>query len=403
MRKHLSFNKKKIFFFVFGILILSTFIRPYITPEYLYRVLLWQNSDIKDYEKFPERIISNTPPVFHFKKDPQKSLPQKIQNITYKSNNQQKTIGNINTFLEQNNTTAFIIIKDDTILYENYFNGYTRESINTSLSTAKSFTSALVGIALQEGYIKNINDPINKYLPELSQPGIQNITIKNLLLMNSGLRYNEGLLWLGDDAKTYYTPNLRKLALQETKIQTQPNQYFHYNNYHPLLLGLILERTTSTSISNYLQEKIWKQIGAEFPASWSLDSKESGFEKMESGINARSIDFANFGRLFLNKGNWNGKQIIPQSWITESTQETHQPPEYYKNMDHTIDKEKTYYQYMWWGYRTNTEESDYYARGKYGQYIYISPSTNTIIVRNGSAEGEVDFWPEILYQITQTI
>ena len=118
--------------------------------------------------------------------------------------------------------------------------------------------------------------------------------------------------------KTYYDTDLRSLALS-AKIEEAPGKRFHYNNYNPLLLGIILERTTHKHVSQYLEEKIWKPLGMEAPGSWSLDSDASGFEKMESGINARAIDFARIGRLFLNNGNWNGKQIISEKWVNEST------------------------------------------------------------------------------------
>ena len=200
-------------------------------------------------------------------------------------------------FLAKNRTQAFIVIQDDAILYEQYFNGASRDSIVTSFSTAKSFTSTLIGIAISEGYIHSVDDPITDYLPELAErdPAFANITIRDLLMMSSGIKYVEFPFVNGDDAKTYYYPDLRQLALEDTHIVGLPGEQFHYNNYHPLLLGMILERATGTSVANYLQEKIWKPVGMEYPGSWSLD--EHGFEKMESGINARAIDFAKFGRL----------------------------------------------------------------------------------------------------------
>jgi CubicO group peptidase (beta-lactamase class C family) len=201
---------------------------------------------------------------------------------------------NFDKFLVSTGTTAFIIIKDDTVLYEKYFNGYQRDSIGTSFSMAKSITSALIGVAIDEGLIASVDDPITRYIPELKEKDFRfdNITIKNLLTMSSGLRYvEEGLPW-SDDTRTYYDTNLRSLALS-SKIEEAPGKRFHYNNYNPLLLGMILERVTHKPVSQYLEDKIWKPLGMDAPASWSLDSDASGFEKMESGINARAIDFEN--------------------------------------------------------------------------------------------------------------
>ena len=134
--------------------------------------------------------------------------------------------------------------------------------------------------------------------------------------MASGLRYNtDRPISFGDDNLTYEFDNLRHLALTETEVVEPPGVTFVYNNYNPLLIGMILERATGKTVTDYLQEKIWTPIGMEFDGSWSLDSKASGFEKMESGINARAIDFAKFGRLYLNNGSWNGEQIVPSAWV----------------------------------------------------------------------------------------
>jgi len=121
----------------------------------------------------------------------------------------------------------------------------------------------------------------------------------------------------GDDAKTYCYPDLRELALEETRITGTAGEHFHYNNYHPLLLGLVLERATGVAVADYLEAKIWQPIGAEYPGSWSLD--EHGFEKMESGINGRAIDFAKFGRLYLDDGDRDGTQVVPAAWVAAST------------------------------------------------------------------------------------
>ena len=173
--------------------------------------------------------------------------------------------------------------------------------------TAKYLSIGLLNlIAISEGYIHSVDDPITEYLPELAErdPAFKNVTIRNLLMMSADIKYDDFPFFNGDDVKTYYYPDLRELALEDTQIVGSPGEKFLYNNYHPLLLGMVIERATGTSVANYLQEKIWKPIGMQYPGSWSLD--ENGFEKMESGINARAVDFTKFGRLFLYNGNWNG-------------------------------------------------------------------------------------------------
>ena len=383
-----------------------------LSPGHVARCLMWLDADIKDYEKFPSRAIDNAPPVFNFDKDLLESLPASFADVSCKKEGKQGRIGDLEEFLESTQTTAFIVIQNDTILYENYFNGYERDSINTSFSVAKSFDSALVGIAVDEGHIKSIDEPITNYIPELKGEGFDSITIKHLISMSSGFEYREnGLPW-GDDAKTYYFPDLRKLALT-VKIEEPPGRHFHYTNYNPLLLGMILERATGQSVAHYLQEKIWKPLGMEFPASWSLDSEKTGFEKMESGINARSIDFAKFGRLFLNRGRWNGKRIISEQWVVESTSPmpVSDYSDYYieackkYNLDMLRDFESGtgYYKYHWWGHSRANGEYDFSAQGNKGQYIYVSPKNNAIIVRNGKDFGGIDNWLEIAYQMVDRL
>ena len=149
-----------------------------------------------------------------------------------------------------------------------------------------------------------------------------------------------------------------------------------YNNYNPLLLGLILERATGRPVTTYLQEKLWTPLGMEFDLSWSLDSEQSGFEKMESGFNAPAVDFAKFGRLYLNGGNWNGTQILPAEWVTDLTRD-----------NGLIQDAPIYYGYMWWGENCNPDSQDFFALGNFGQFVYVSPANNMIIVRNGESYG----------------
>jgi len=341
------------------------------------RAIAWLDSDIDDYKRFPMRIVANAAPTFSFlppSTEIQRRYTSVFDTITYLQNGTSVT-EDFDKFLEKNDTVAFLVIKDDVLLYEGYFNGYDHNSIVTSFSVAKSFVSALVGIAICEGYISSVEDPITKYVPELlvKDPRYQNITLRHLLTMSSGIHYNEyGMPW-SDDTAIYYGPDLRAVAISGL-IVGEPGQKFHYNNFHPLLLGLVLERTTGQHVAQYLEEKLWKPLGMEAPGSWSLDSEQSGFEKMESGINGRAIDFAKFGRLFLHEGNWNGAQLIAAEWVDESTRR-----------DTTADPAPQY-QYFWWTNSTVTDKHHYFAAGKHGQYIYIVPEQNLIFVRFGRTD-----------------
>jgi CubicO group peptidase (beta-lactamase class C family) len=352
---------------------------------YLTRTIFWGESDYKDHEKFPARTIHNGPSVSRFDKLPADNrYASQIEAIARDTNNGES----LEEYLDASGTTAFLVIHDDRLLYERYFDGYDESSIHTSFSMAKSFASALVGIAIDEGHINSVNEPITNYIPELLEKDerFESITIRHLLTMSSGIKYEEGgdLPWSeeADDTKTYYATDLRKLALENSRIEGEPGEYFEYNNYNPLLIGMILERATGMSVSRYLQQKLWKPIGMEADGSWSLDSTSTGFEKMESGVNARARDFGRFGMLFAKEGKWEGEQLISRGWVEEST-----------SADTSTDPSQDY-QYFWW---VNTPEGETYhfsARGNYGQYIYVAPEKDLVIVRLGKEEGEqgYDYW-----------
>jgi CubicO group peptidase (beta-lactamase class C family) len=360
--------------------------------SYLMRAIFWGESDYKDLEKFPARSIHHVPPVSRFEELPaEDSYASQIETIGRDVNNG----GSLENYLDASGTTAFLVIRNDKVLYERYFNGYDEHSLNTSFSMAKSFASALVGIAIDEGDIKSVDEPITKYLPELLERDrrFKSITIRHLLTMSSGIKYEEGgdLPWSeeADDTKTYYGTDLRGLALS-CEIEGEPGEYFEYNNYNPLLVGMILERSTGMPVARYMEQKLWKPVGMGADGSWSLDSTGDGFEKMESGVNARARDFARFGMLFAREGNWEGGQLISQGWIDESTRP-----------DTSTDPSRDY-QYFWWVNTLDGETSHFSARGKYGQYIYIAPEKDLVIVRLGKEEGRrgYDYWIDLFEELS---
>ena len=378
------------------LLALGTAVIGYMSAPYLYltRTIFWGESDYKDLEKFPARTIHNASPTFHLEELPADNpYASQIEAIGSDVNND----GSFESYLESSGTTALLVVHDDKVLYEQYFDGYDERSLNTSFSMAKSFASALVGIAIDEGYIKSVNEPITNYIPELLKKDerFESITIRNLLTMSSGIKYEEGgdLPWSeeADDTKSYYSTDLRELALN-CRIEGKPGEYFEYNNYNPLLVGLILERATGMHVSRYVEQKLWKPMGMEADGSWNLDSTRSGFEKMESGVNARARDFARFGMLFAGEGDWEGRQLISRGWVEESTRAD-------TRTDPSLE-----YQYFWW-VDTPDKTSHFSARGKYGQYIYVAPEKDLVIVRLGKEEGAqgYDYWIDLFEQLAKKL
>jgi len=345
----------------------------YDSPEYARRLLVYGQSDINDYHIFPERSIQNGDPISALEISGG-AIPDTLTWAFLTGESRSATLEEV---FSRTNTKAFIVIRDDKIVYEGYFNGAARDSIHTSFSSAKSFNSAMIGAALADGLIESVDDPVIRYVPEIAGRGLDALTIRDLLSMSTGIRYAEHPTPFGDDALTYYSPDLRRTALRVRASGAPIGGGFHYNNYHPLLEGLILERATGMSVSAYLQEKFWKPMGAEYPASWSLDSDASGFEKMESGINARAVDYARFGLIFLHNGTWNGSQILPDAWVRASTS----PENAWKVSTST--NLPVYYKYHWWGIENTDGTYDFMALGRYYQIVYVAPRKNAVVVRLG--------------------
>jgi len=367
-------------------LVVASLIYPF---EYVRRMVAWGESDVGDYlNHFPQRRLEASPQPFEFDEAPDDARVSAIFESILE-------VEDFDAFLESADTQAFIVIQDDEVLYEHYFNGMLRDSMMTSFSVAKSFDSALIGIAIDEGSLSGVDDSITDYLPELAERDarFRDITIRHVLMMAAGLDFTEDrwFLFNGDGPLTTYHPDQRQITLENTKIVDPPGQHFLYNKYHPQLLGMILERATGMSVTEYMQTKLWDPIGMEFDGSWSLDSEGSGFEKMEAGLNARAIDFAKFGRLFLNNGNWDGEQVIPTEWVAESTgldPSTHRADHYPNQFGQEIyDSGDGWYKYMWYGKARDNGSYDFAAEGDHGQFIYVSPAHQLIVIRNGFEYG----------------
>ena len=329
-------------------------------PDYLLNALRRLGPRIDDYTFFENRVI-----------EAGKYDPWEIDD-NYNKTSLTKTISEQ---IEEYNPVAFLVIQDEKIKYEEYWDGYSEKSLSNSFSAAKSVVGLMIGIALDEGTIKSLDQPVGDFIPEYSQGSRNELTIRQVLTMSSGLNWEEKYTTpFSTTARAYYGSNIADLVI-DLEVVEKPGVYFEYLSGNTQILAMVVESATGKRISEYASEKIWKQIGAQQNALWCLDSKD-GMEKAYCCFNTNARDFARFGQLVLNNGKWNDKVIISQEYISEATT----PKEYL--LDKRDNKPVDYYGYQWWiidykGYKIP------YMRGILGQYIFSIREKNAVVVRLG--------------------
>ncbi len=324
---------------------------------HLYKTLYYYKANIDDYKIFANRIVNTNNYI---------PIPEsKTYNI--------KLNTDLDNFLNKTNTTAFLVIKNDSIYSETYWDGYNQDSYSNSFSIAKSIVSILIGIAIDEGKIKSIDEKVTDFIPEYKYGYNSSLTIKHLLTMSAAFNWDESYSNpFSLTAKAYYGSNLKNIILH-LKVIERPGVYFNYQSSNSLVLAYILEKATGKSISNYATEKLWIPLGAKHNALWSLD-KENGFEKAYCCFNSNARDFARIGLLYLHNGIYNNKKIISEEYVKKSVEPID-----------LIDKNgniTNYYGYSWWLTSANNLKI-FYAQGILGQYIFVIPDKNIVIVRLG--------------------
>jgi CubicO group peptidase (beta-lactamase class C family) len=273
-------------------------------------------------------------------------------------------------------TGAFLVIRHDSLRFEEYWGEFTDHSYTNSFSMAKTVVSVLVGCALQDGFIKSIDQPVGDFLPEFKEGDRAKITLRHLLTMSSGIAFDESYVNpLAYPAEGYYGSNLRSATFKYDKIQEAPGITFRYLSGNTQLLGFVLQKATGKTVSDYASEKLWLPMGCEHNAFWSLDSKENGNEKAFCCINSNARDFARIGQLYLDSGRWKGKQIVPQDYALASVRPTGTKRENGKVCDD--------YGYSWWMIPDYKGHHIFYARGILGQYVIVVPDMDMVIVRLG--------------------
>ncbi len=271
--------------------------------------------------------------------------------------------------------SSFLVAWGDTIIYEEYWGEHDQDRISNSFSMAKSIVSLLIGVALDEGKIKSLDEPVANYLPEFNDEK-KGITIRHILTMTSGLSWSESYISpFCDVAELYYDTDDRDLSLNRRTIEEEPGKIFKYKSGDTQVLMYILKAATGVSVSEYASEKLWKKMGAESEALWSLADDENSSEKAFCCFYATSRDFLRLGKLVNQQGMWNGEQLVSAAYVNEfaSLAPVNEPD----------GKPNQVYGFQYWIY-TGLPYKVSYFRGMSGQYIISIPEKQLVIVRTGS-------------------
>ena len=333
-------------------------------------VIVHNFSNMKDIA--PTKTIPASGTVHTLEKNPT-PLPD---TFTYKGETR-----NIRDFLTESATTALVVVKNDTLTFEDYYQGTNEFDQRISWSMAKSFLSALFGIAVEEGHIKDLNTPVTEYVPSLIGSGYDGVTIKNVLQMSSGVYFNEDYGDFNSDINRFgrlmaLGGSFDDFAASLTREREQ-GTFMHYVSIDTHVIGMVLRAATGKSIEEYFQEKLWTKLNTERDAIFITDT--TGEPMVLGGLNLITRDFARMGMLYRDGGKLNGEQIVPSQWIEDSI-----TPDAPHLVPGKRDSSNTNfgYGYQWW--LPENPDQEFLAIGIYGQYIYINRKHNVVIAKNSA-------------------
>ena len=326
-------------------------------------------------EVFPSNRITASPEPYTFPQGSSIELPESFIFADKEVNTQE--------FLEFTDTSALMVVKDSEIRFQNYWLTGGPDVTWMSFSTGKSFVSALVGIALEEGKFESIEEPITKYVLELIGSAYDGVRIKDILQMSSGARWNEDYSDPESDIVRFAYVFGSGASMDDFTAslvrEREPGTYNYYNSSDTQALGMLLARVTGQSLSEYAEKKLWHPLGMERDAYWLTD--DNGVELAAGGLQVVARDYAKFGQLYLQGGTWNGQHIVPAQWVEDSlrmdgphVQPGASDPEY-----------PIGYGYQWW--IPKGDRGEFAAIGIYNQFIYVDPTLDLVIVKLSAFNG----------------
>ncbi|MCL6416811.1 beta-lactamase family protein [Aestuariirhabdus sp. Z084] len=323
-------------------------------------------------EVAPTAVISRQAPVNQFGSAPE-DLPE---TFVYKGQTR-----NMADFLTASSTTALVVLKGNNVTFEDYYQGTGKADYRISWSMAKSFLSALFGIAVEEGYIKDLNAPVTDYVPELKGSGYEGVSIKNVLQMSSGVYFNEDYGDFNSDINRFgrvmaLGGSFDDFAASLTSEREQGN-FMHYVSIDTHVIGMVLRAATQRRLVDYFNDKLWSKLGTEQDAIYITDS--TGEPMVLGGLNLMARDYARMGALYRDSGVLNGQQIVPAQWIEDSI-----TPDAPHLMPGERDSANTNlgYGYQWW--IPENPDQEFMALGIYGQYIFVDRKNDVVIVKNSA-------------------
>jgi CubicO group peptidase (beta-lactamase class C family) len=299
----------------------------------------------------------------------------------------------LKSFLDETHTSALFVLKDGKVRFEQYWRTGGRKVQWISMSVAKSFTSALVGIAMRDGLIKSLEDPINKYAPKLSGTAYDGVRIKDVLQMSSGARwyedYNDPTSQIFRMSAVMNEGGSFDEFMSTMERETTPGTLCKYNSADTQALGMLLAGATGRSTTDFMQEKLCEPLGMESSCYWMDDRR--GSEMVAGGLLMTARDFAKLGELYRNGGVWGGQQIVPAAYVAASIKPDgpHVAPGKPIVADHAL---PLGYGYQWWIPPGNRGE--FTGIGVYNQYVFVDPSCGVVIVKlsanplYGTSKGE---------------
>ncbi len=378
----------------------------------IFRAMKYGNASVSDYQKYDQDTVRRGETVFSFVEKTQQTFLDTLRidyHFTRQDTTRKMTIDEAQNLYPQFKS-AVLIIRNDSILFENYYGGWNRDTQSGIFSVTKTITSMLCGVAMKDGYIHSLQDPVTDYIPELldKDPMFRKLTVGHLLDMTAGLDFEENynINPFSKMAQLYLGPDALKV-IEKIKFSHEPGTRYHYDSMTTAILGLVIERATGQSYSDYLSERIWQPLGMERDALMSLDSYESGIAKAYGGLTTNVRDLAKIGRLYLQEGNWNGVQILDSAFVArslstslvgESNRGTYSCSWYWAYHDPQrfadLDTLKAHYADHMYAiylldkdtgtYHAITHEGGFWGFGLYGQVLYVHPEKNFIGIYLGT-------------------